>query len=185
MSWLMAVAAKIKIGTLLHKLATLVEKIYVAEVALRTSGASFKFVNQGVGGFTVSGDVSNLCVGEGVAFKSNTYIDCNAPVKIGSYCHFGGNLSILTTAHVYDSDCVPYGYEDKHLAVHIEDYVWIGRGAIILPGVRIGRGAIVAAGAVLTRSIATGQIWAGNPAKQIGVRCMETFAKNLSAGRVR
>jgi maltose O-acetyltransferase len=49
----------------------------------------------------------------------------------------------------------------------IEDKVWIGGGAILLPGVRIGRNAVVGAGAVVTRSVAANVVVAGNPARVI------------------
>ena len=43
--------------------------------------------------------------------------------------------------------------------------VWIGGGAIILPGVTIGDGAVIGAGSVVTRDVAAGQTVAGNPAR--------------------
>ncbi len=52
----------------------------------------------------------------------------------------------------------------------IEDYVFIGAGAIVSPGVTIGRGCIVAAGAVVTKSVPPYTIVGGNPAKPIGER---------------
>jgi acetyltransferase-like isoleucine patch superfamily enzyme len=47
---------------------------------------------------------------------------------------------------------------------------WLGRGAVVLPGVTIGEGAIVAAAAVVTRDVAPWSIVAGVPARQIGLR---------------
>lgn len=47
---------------------------------------------------------------------------------------------------------------------------WIGAGAMILPGVVVGEGAAVAAGAVVTHDVPPGEIWAGVPARRIGVR---------------
>jgi maltose O-acetyltransferase len=49
--------------------------------------------------------------------------------------------------------------------VLIEDNVWIGGGAILLPGVNIGRNAVVGAGAVVTRSVPANTVVTGNPAR--------------------
>ena len=49
----------------------------------------------------------------------------------------------------------------------VGDYVWIGAGAIILPGVTIGEGAVVAAGSVVTKDVAARMVVAGNPAKPL------------------
>jgi chloramphenicol O-acetyltransferase type B len=49
----------------------------------------------------------------------------------------------------------------------IEDNVWIGRNAIIFPGVRIGEGSVVAMGTVVMNSIPPNTVVAGNPARQI------------------
>lgn len=51
--------------------------------------------------------------------------------------------------------------------VTIKDDVWIGYGAIILPGVTIGKEAVVGAGAVVTTDVPDGACVAGNPAKVI------------------
>ena len=50
------------------------------------------------------------------------------------------------------------------LPVTIEDRVWIGGGAILLPGVTLGREAIVGAGSVVTRDVPPGARVVGNPA---------------------
>jgi maltose O-acetyltransferase len=51
--------------------------------------------------------------------------------------------------------------------VVIEDNVWIGGGAILLPGVTIGRNAVVGAGAVVPKRVAANTVVAGNPARVI------------------
>ena len=60
----------------------------------------------------------------------------------------------------------------------IEDYAWIGTGAMILPGVCIGRGAVFGAGAVVSKSVAPGAIVVGNPAKPISKSRCEIFDYN-------
>jgi maltose O-acetyltransferase len=64
--------------------------------------------------------------------------------------------------------------------VVIEDYVFIGPRAIILPGVTIGKGAVVAAGAVVTKDVGEREIVGGVPAKKIGERTTEL---NYKLGR--
>jgi acetyltransferase-like isoleucine patch superfamily enzyme len=58
----------------------------------------------------------------------------------------------------------------RQRGVIIEDYVFIGTRAMILPGVTLGRGSAVAAGAIVTRNVLPGQIVAGTPARPIGDR---------------
>jgi phosphonate metabolism protein (transferase hexapeptide repeat family) len=57
--------------------------------------------------------------------------------------------------------------------------VWIGHGAIVLPGRRIGNGAVVAAGAVVTKDVAPYTIAAGNPARVIRQRFSDPIADRL------
>ena len=58
--------------------------------------------------------------------------------------------------------------------VEIGHDVWVGRNAIILPGVRIGHGAVVGAGSVVTKDVAPYAIVAGNPARLVRFRFSET-----------
>ncbi len=54
--------------------------------------------------------------------------------------------------------------------ISVGDHSWIGAGAIICPGTIIGTGAVIGAGSVVPSSVPAYEIWAGNPAKKIGVR---------------
>ncbi|WP_429103908.1 sugar O-acetyltransferase [Aeromonas hydrophila] len=88
----------------------------------------------------------------------------NAPIRIGAEVMIGPNVQIYTAAHALDADERIQGVETA-LPVTIEDRVWIGGGAILLPGVTIGREAIVGAGTVVTKDVPAGVRVAGNPAR--------------------
>ncbi|WP_429070582.1 sugar O-acetyltransferase [Aeromonas dhakensis] len=88
----------------------------------------------------------------------------NAPISIGAEVMIGPNVQIYTAAHSLDADERIQGVETA-LPVTIKDRVWIGGGAILLPGVTIGREAIVGAGAVVTKDVPAGARVVGNPAR--------------------
>lgn len=100
-------------------------------------------------------------------------------LQIGSHVDIASDVMIWTSEHdIHDANLAPI--EEK---VVIEDYVFIGPRAIILPGVTIGRGAVVAAGAIVTKDVSAGTIVAGTPAKSIGNR--DTSKLNYKLGRAR
>lgn len=78
----------------------------------------------------------------------------------------GLRVQIYTAAHALDAER-RLACEKTAKPVVIEDRIWIGGGAIILPGVRVGKEAIVGEGAVVTRDVAPGDRVVGNPAKSI------------------
>ena len=78
----------------------------------------------------------------------------------------GPVVQIYTVAHAVHAELRIQGQEVAKPIV-IEDNVWLGGGAILLPGVRVGRNAVVGAGAVVTRSVPANTVVAGNPARVI------------------
>lgn len=92
-----------------------------------------------------------------------TVLDCNE-VHIGHHVMVGPSVQIYTAAHDLRAQARIQGWEVARPIV-IEDNVWIGGGAILLPGVRIGRNAVVGAGAVVTRSVPANTVVVGNPAR--------------------
>ena len=91
------------------------------------------------------------------------------PIRIGAGVMIGPNVQIYTAAHALEADERLQGVETA-LPVTIEDRVWIGGGAILLPGVTIGREAIVGAGAVVSKDVPAGARVVGNPARILPAR---------------
>lgn len=109
-----------------------------------------------------------------VGHRSGLGVRCQVrgPVTIGCDVMMGPDVVILTQNHNYRDATRPM--IDQGLAppqpVTVEDDVWIGARAIVLPGCTVGRGAVVAAGAVVVKDVAPYSIVGGNPARVIGTR---------------
>lgn len=108
----------------------------------------------------------NIYIGDHVYLNVMcTILDCNE-VHIGQHVMIGPAVQIYTAAHHLQAETRIQGWEVAKQIV-IEDNVWIGGGAILLPGVSIGRNAVVGAGAVVSRSVPANMVVVGNPARVI------------------
>jgi len=90
------------------------------------------------------------------------------PVTIGSHVNLAQGITITALNHNFSETgrrIDEQGISTKH--VIIEDDVWIGANAVILPGVRIGTHSVVAAGAIVTKDVPSHSLVAGVPAKLI------------------
>ena len=117
----------------------------------------------------------HIYIGDKVIINMNcTFVDNNR-IDIGNDVLIASNVQIYTATHSTevnermvqdwsegDEICRTYA-----LPVKIEDGVWIGGGAIILPGVTIGRNSVIGAGSVVTRSIPADCVAVGNPCRVI------------------
>ncbi|NEU11785.1 sugar O-acetyltransferase [Methylobacterium sp. BTF04] len=101
-------------------------------------------------------------------------LDC-APVSIGDRTQIGPGVHILTADHPREAAPREAGLEFAR-AIRIGRNVWIGGGALILPGVSIGDHAIVGAGSVVTRDVAEGATVVGNPARLLAPRSQDAPA---------
>ena len=89
-----------------------------------------------------------------------------APITIGDDVQIGPNVQLLTPTHPLE----PGPRRDKWEAarpITIGDNVWLGGGAIVLPGVTIGANTVVGAGAVVTRDLPADVVAVGNPARVV------------------
>jgi len=109
---------------------------------------------------------SLLRIGSNVSIHTSCYIDAAGGCSIGSNVSIAHASSIITFDHTWGESSVPIKYNPITKSdVSIDDDVWIGCGVRIMSGVSIGSRSIVAAGAVVTKDLAPGALYAGIPAK--------------------
>jgi maltose O-acetyltransferase len=108
---------------------------------------------------------SNIELGERVFFNFNCIVLDVCRVVIGDYTLFGPGVQILTPMHPFSAEL--RRKQEYGKAIEIGSDVWVGGGALILPGVRIGARAVVGAGSVVTRDVPEGVFAAGNPCRAI------------------
>ena len=117
-------------------------------------------------------DLRPIGCGENISIGNNSFINVNfrcavpdgAEIRIGQDTIIGPNVSIETANHELLHE---YGRKITAHSILIGNRVWIGAGAIILPGVHICDDAVVAAGSVVTKNVESLTLVGGNPAKVI------------------
>ncbi len=124
-------------------------------------------------------DARKIVIGQDSIIGERVVLDGRAPLIIGDH------VDIATGAMVFNSehDVKSSDFHAIEETTTIEDYVFIGPNAIILPGVTIGKGAVVAAGAVVTKNVAPLSIVAGVPAKEISKRPATALGYKLGRAR--
>lgn len=89
-------------------------------------------------------------LGEHAHIKPPLFVDYGGHLRVGARTFINYNLTALDVA-----------------PITIGDNVWLGGGAIVLPGVTIGDNSVIGAGAVVTRSIPANVVAVGNPARVV------------------
>lgn len=128
----------------------------------------------------------NTTVGDCTYFNFGTTLVDDYKITIGSYVLFGPNVTIAVTNHPLHPELRPRG-EMYARPVVIGDYVWLGAGAIVCPGVTIGEGSTIGAGSVVTRDIPPYVFAGGNPCKVIRAlndRDKEYYFRDMRADQV-
>lgn len=115
-------------------------------------------------------DPRNIFIGKDTIIGEGAVLDGREKLHIGNHVAFATGVMVYNSEHNVEAEHFAADDGVVSAPVIVEDYVFVGPRAIILPGVTIGRGAIVAAGAVVTKSIAPFSIVGGVPAKEIGQR---------------
>ncbi len=111
----------------------------------------------------------NISLGANVFLNFNCVILDVVAVTIGEGTQIGPAVQIYAADHPRDAATRDAGLEFGR-PIKIGRNVWIGGGAIILPGLTIGDDAVIGAGSVVTRDVAAGARVGGNPARPLGPR---------------
>ena len=118
---------------------------------------SFACINNAVGDVII-GDHTRIGL-------HNTII---GPVRIGNHVNFAQGITITALNHNFEDSEKRIDEQGISTSqVVIEDDIWIGANAVVLPGVTIGHHSVVAAGAVVTKDVPPHSLVAGVPAKVI------------------
>ena len=108
---------------------------------------------------------ANIELGQRVFFNFNCIVLDVCRIEIGDYSMFGPAVQIYTPMHPMDA--VLRRQEEFGKPVTIGSDVWVGGGAIILPGVHIGSRSVIGAGSVVTRDVPDDVFAAGNPCRVV------------------
>lgn len=123
-----------------------------------------------------------VSIGDFTWINSNLTLVDDYKITIGKSCLFAPNVTISTTGHPADPGLRTMGMYS--FPVTIGDNVWIGAGAVILPGVTIGENSIIGAGSIVTKDIPANVIAFGAPCKvhrAIDERDKEYYFRNYRA----
>lgn len=106
----------------------------------------------------------NISLGRNVFINYHCiFLDC-APIEVGDDVQIGPAVQLYTAQHPLDADLRRSGLESAR-PIRIGNDVWIGGGAVVLPGVTIGERSIVGAGSVVVHSVPPDSVVVGNPAR--------------------
>ncbi len=118
---------------------------------------------------------SNIKIGKDTLIGEGAVLDGRDKLNIGDHVDIASEVMIYNAYH----DLKHAHFNAIMKPVVIEDYVFIGPRAIILPGVTIGRGAVVGAGAVVTKDVPPLTMVGGVPAVKIGMRDEKSLGYKL------
>ncbi len=117
--------------------------------------------------------IENMAIGERVSIAAGAFLSADSPITVGHDTMIASGAIINTATHDYNNH--PMWKERISRPIEIGCHVWIGSGAIILPGVRVGNYAVIGAGAVVTRHVPEKAIVVGSPARVVKYRELQIY----------
>jgi acetyltransferase-like isoleucine patch superfamily enzyme len=112
---------------------------------------------------------NKMHLGQDVFINIHCFLDGSESITFGQHVRVGPYVKILTGSHTINPDVLRRSgtSTEINLPVEIKKGVWIGMGAIILPGVTIAEGCVIGAGSVVVHSTQPNGLYVGNPARRI------------------
>jgi galactoside O-acetyltransferase len=118
--------------------------------------------------------------GSGVYANFNLTLVDDTEIYVGDSVMIGPNVTLATAAHPASPE-LRRKTAQYNRAIRIGANVWIGAGAILLPGVAVGENSIIGAGSVVTKSIPANVVAVGSPCRvlrPIGEKDRQFYEKN-------
>ena len=112
----------------------------------------------------------NTHLGSNVYANFNLTLVDDTDVYIGDSVMIGPNVTIATAGHPIDPE-LRRKVAQFNIPVRIGNNVWIGAGAVILPGITIGDDSVIGAGSIVTKDIPAGVVAVGNPCRVLRPIC--------------
>lgn len=107
---------------------------------------------------------SNVHIGDDFYGNVNLTLVDDVDIRIGSGVMIAPNVTLTTTGHPVHPD-LRHDYNRFSEPIVIEDKVWIGSNAVVLPGVTIGYGSVIGAGSVVSRDVPPMVVAVGVPCR--------------------
>ncbi|MDH6244469.1 maltose O-acetyltransferase [Mycobacterium sp. OTB74] len=147
-------------GLIPSRIRVIILRLTGAEIGRRATIAPMCFIGSGP-----------FALGDGSYINYQCFLDTTAGIHIATNTRLGPRVSIITASHLIGetestrTERTPA--TQLNLPVVIGDNVWIGTGAIILPGVTVGNGVVIGAGTVVCADCEPNTLYAGVPARVV------------------
>jgi maltose O-acetyltransferase len=122
----------------------------------------------------------DIAIGRGSFVNLNCFFDAMAPISLGNGVAVGMDVLFATSTHRIGPPTRRAG-DVTAAPIRVEDGVWIGARAVLLPGVTVGAGCVIAAGAVVAADCEPNGLYGGLPARRIRDLDAEPFASRQAS----